>query len=246
MPAEPEDLRPIYMVCCADEVKALWPLVLELAVMREAEAAGIADISNAGNRGNACFTAAATSTGSPRYARDASDVEIIAINIPNTTSGVGGSWTGFRTSVDALEQLTGYDLLALLPDPIERVVEAQVGMRNVEMDVQPSTITSASRSGGVVTVTTSGATSKVRKPTIAATGGDGSRPSLIATTINGQMPVVFVAAEEPWADSVTVELEYRTDTLEWQLYAQVIDTATGNTGNHGIAALRRHFDAAGF
>jgi LacI family transcriptional regulator len=32
-----------------------------------------------------------------------------------------------------------------------------------------------------------------------------SRPSLIGTTINGQMPVVFVAAEEPWADSVTVD-----------------------------------------
>jgi LacI family transcriptional regulator len=32
-----------------------------------------------------------------------------------------------------------------------------------------------------------------------------SRPELIATRINGQMPVVFVAAEEAWADSVTVD-----------------------------------------
>jgi len=31
------------------------------------------------------------------------------------------------------------------------------------------------------------------------------RPELIATRINDQMPVVFVAAEEPWADSVTVD-----------------------------------------
>lgn len=32
-----------------------------------------------------------------------------------------------------------------------------------------------------------------------------SRPELIATRINDQIPVVFVAAEEPWADSVTVD-----------------------------------------
>ena len=31
------------------------------------------------------------------------------------------------------------------------------------------------------------------------------RPELIATRIGDQMPVVFVAAEEPWADSVTVD-----------------------------------------
>jgi LacI family transcriptional regulator, galactose operon repressor len=31
------------------------------------------------------------------------------------------------------------------------------------------------------------------------------RPSLIATRINGQIPAVFIAAEEPWADSVTVD-----------------------------------------
>jgi LacI family transcriptional regulator len=32
-----------------------------------------------------------------------------------------------------------------------------------------------------------------------------SQPSRMATTLNGQMPVVFIAAEEPWADSVTVD-----------------------------------------
>lgn len=32
-----------------------------------------------------------------------------------------------------------------------------------------------------------------------------NRPALIATRINDQIPVVFVAAEEPWADSVTVD-----------------------------------------
>ena len=38
------------------------------------------------------------------------------------------------------------------------------------------------------------------------------RPSEIERTINGQVPVVFVAAEEPWADSVTVD-EHRGGEL---------------------------------
>ncbi len=38
------------------------------------------------------------------------------------------------------------------------------------------------------------------------------RPSHIGTRINGQIPAVFVAAEEPWADSVTVD-EHRGGEL---------------------------------
>jgi DNA-binding LacI/PurR family transcriptional regulator len=38
------------------------------------------------------------------------------------------------------------------------------------------------------------------------------QPSLIETKINGQIPVIFVAAEEPWADSVTVD-EHRGGEL---------------------------------
>jgi len=38
------------------------------------------------------------------------------------------------------------------------------------------------------------------------------RPSLIQSRINGQIPAVFIAAEEPWADSVTVD-EHRGGEL---------------------------------
>ena len=51
----------------------------------------------------------------------ASDLEIIAVDMPNTTT-VSGGWQQFRTTVDHIEQLTGYDFLALLPDHIETVV----------------------------------------------------------------------------------------------------------------------------
>lgn len=48
------------------------------------------------------------------------------------------------------------------------------------------------------------------------------------------------------ADSVTMELEYRTDNLQWQLFASVVDTTTGNTGNHGLAAVRALIDNINF
>lgn len=48
------------------------------------------------------------------------------------------------------------------------------------------------------------------------------------------------------ADSVTMELEYRTDNLHWQLFASVVDTTTGNTGNHGLAAVRALIDNIDF
>lgn len=49
-----------------------------------------------------------------------------------------------------------------------------------------------------------------------------------------------------WSDTVTVDLEYRTDTLAWQLYAKVVDTAGGNNGLNGIAALRAMIDNINF
>jgi DNA/RNA endonuclease G (NUC1) len=74
--------------------------------------------------------------------RSAADVRIIAVDMPNTTT-VSGGWEQFRTSVDQIEQLTGYDFLALLPDAIESVVESQVNVTNHEIDVQPARISLA-------------------------------------------------------------------------------------------------------
>lgn len=51
------------------------------------------------------------------------DFELIAVNMPNEPGIRDVSWETYKTSVDAIEALTGYDLLALLPDHIERVVE---------------------------------------------------------------------------------------------------------------------------
>lgn len=50
--------------------------------------------------------------------------ELVAVIMPNDSTTEGVDWTTYKTTVDAVEALSGYDLLALLPDPIERIVEA--------------------------------------------------------------------------------------------------------------------------
>ena len=59
-------------------------------------------------------------------ATDVADTtEVIAVLMPNER-GVGEhAWTDFLTSVDAVEQATGYDFLDAVPEPVQRVIEAR-------------------------------------------------------------------------------------------------------------------------
>jgi len=54
----------------------------------------------------------------------ASDFQVIAVNMPNALGIASNGWEMYRTSVDAVEAATGYDLLSALPDAIEAAVEA--------------------------------------------------------------------------------------------------------------------------
>jgi DNA/RNA endonuclease G (NUC1) len=54
----------------------------------------------------------------------ASDIQVVAVSMPNQAGISGTSWTVYRTTVDALEAATGYDFLSALPDAIENAVEA--------------------------------------------------------------------------------------------------------------------------
>lgn len=60
--------------------------------------------------------AQATTTGS---------IEVIAVDMPNTTGIASASWESYRTTVDALESRTGYNFLSLLPDAVESYWEAR-------------------------------------------------------------------------------------------------------------------------
>lgn len=74
---------------------------------------------------------------------DPSDVEVIAVNMPNQAGIRNVPWHQYKTTVDAIEAASGYDLLALLPDPVERIVEGNDGALLATMDVQPGTISLA-------------------------------------------------------------------------------------------------------
>jgi DNA/RNA endonuclease G (NUC1) len=57
---------------------------------------------------------------------DYRDLEVIAVNMPNEPGIRNVNWETYKTTVDAIEGLTGYDLLALLDDKTENIVEAGI------------------------------------------------------------------------------------------------------------------------
>ena len=50
---------------------------------------------------------------------------VIAVNIPND-QGISTDWTDFRTTVNEIESLTGYDILENINNSVESVIEARV------------------------------------------------------------------------------------------------------------------------
>jgi endonuclease G len=63
--------------------------------------------------------------GNNDLARISASTRVIAINTPNTNS-VRSDWSSYRTTVDAIEQATGYDLLSNVPEEIQQVLESQI------------------------------------------------------------------------------------------------------------------------
>jgi DNA/RNA endonuclease G (NUC1) len=51
-------------------------------------------------------------------------VDVIAVIMPNDPGVRNVDWNSYRTTVDAVEALSGYDVLALLPDQVEIAVES--------------------------------------------------------------------------------------------------------------------------
>ncbi len=50
---------------------------------------------------------------------------VIAIDLPNDND-LNTNWGGYRTTVDAIEAATGYDLLSAVPAAVQQVIEARV------------------------------------------------------------------------------------------------------------------------
>lgn len=54
------------------------------------------------------------------------DVDAIAVIMPNRTDIRQHSWQDYRVTIDEIEQATGYDLFADLPDSIEEMIEGRL------------------------------------------------------------------------------------------------------------------------
>ncbi|SEK42552.1 endonuclease G [Aquimarina amphilecti] len=63
--------------------------------------------------------------GSDDINRVTTSTRVIAINIPND-QGISTDWTQFRTSVNSIESLTGYDLFENITNSVESVIESVV------------------------------------------------------------------------------------------------------------------------
>lgn len=68
--------------------------------------------------------------GEDDISRVTEDTTVIAVYMPNAMGiGKNGSWEQYLVSVDYIEEKTGYDFLAPIPDSIENVIEAKVYSR---------------------------------------------------------------------------------------------------------------------
>ncbi|HLA13705.1 MAG TPA: DNA/RNA non-specific endonuclease [Gemmatimonadaceae bacterium] len=73
---------------------------------------------------------------------DLSDLEIVAVIMPNIAGIAGDDWEKYRATVNEVEALSGYDLLALLSDEIEIAVESglQQGILQLRQLITDGTI----------------------------------------------------------------------------------------------------------
>jgi len=63
-------------------------------------------------------------SGSNDLRRITASTRVIAVSTPNNNS-LNSAWGGYRTSVDAIESATGYDLLSALPSSLQSTLEAK-------------------------------------------------------------------------------------------------------------------------
>jgi endonuclease G len=63
--------------------------------------------------------------GSNDATRVTSTTRVIAVNTPNINT-TSSSWGTYRTTVDAIEQATGYNLLSVIPSVIQTTIESKV------------------------------------------------------------------------------------------------------------------------
>ncbi|ALW85166.1 DNA/RNA endonuclease [Hymenobacter sedentarius] len=63
--------------------------------------------------------------GSSDASRVTTSTRVIAVDMPNTNS-IGTAWGAYRTTVDAIESATGYDILSAVSSTVQATIESKV------------------------------------------------------------------------------------------------------------------------
>jgi endonuclease G len=63
--------------------------------------------------------------GSSDASRVTTSTRVIAVNMPNNTS-IGTAWGAYRTTVDAIESATGYNILSAVSNTVQATIESKV------------------------------------------------------------------------------------------------------------------------
>jgi len=80
---------------------------------------------------------------------DFSDIDdVIAVNMPNDNNAAA-DWKTYKTTVDEIERISGYDLLSSLPDKIERSVQTNAFAAAKTLDGATSLVASLAANAGL-------------------------------------------------------------------------------------------------
>jgi endonuclease G len=135
--------------------------------------------------------------------------QLIAVTIPNTNTVVA-DWTTYTTSVDCIEQATGYDLLTALDDAIEAALEAQGGSCTVAQPDYRLLIPMA-RNGAIPSQpTATPTTGPTSAPTVSPTASPTASPTPTGTPTIG-ITIVEVLADPPGSDADGEYVRIRND-----------------------------------
>lgn len=165
------------------------------------------------------------------------DVEVVAVIMPNDPGIRNVSWESYKTTVDAVEALSGYDVLSLLPDPIEIAVESNTKPPTAVADgpyqslphlaIAMSAAGSSDPDGDALTFAWSfgdGTSSSGESVTHAYQSAGTYTVRLIATDIRGLADTTFTTAT---VESPTEAIQQALSDLQALVASHTIDAKDG-------------------
>lgn len=175
------------------------------------------------------------------------DVEVIAAVMPNIAGVRNVDWRTYETTVDSVEALSGYDLLALLPDPVEIAIESNTVPPVAAVDGPYAAISNES-----IAMSAAGSTdADAQTLTYAWDFGDGTTGSGVNvnhtyTTAGNYTVRVIVTDPLTLADTITTTASISTPAAAIGEARTIIDQlqAAGKLGKGNAKSLTAKLDAA--